>query len=219
MLETKIKELEQKIKICESEYDNFIKIAQPIKEECTNSIIDEMKNFCKKTIENKVKSEVKITNKLGIDNLRKLKNSMNKILKQMDSEKENLINNKEIWLINKNWFGNLDFTKGDRFGMKYNNQKNISHNISETMRKLTGDIGNLLNEYNYINVGKGNWKLENGNIVYGFSWVDEKPNIKLKEKQKEYENLFEKTFKKYEEIYELKKELEETKAFYLWEQA
>ncbi|NFF75889.1 hypothetical protein [Clostridium sporogenes] len=219
MLETKIKELEQKIKTCENEYDNFIKIAQPIKEECINAIIDEMKNFCKKTIENKVKSEVKITNELGIENLRKLKNSMNEILKQMDSEKEDLINNKEIWLINENWFSNLDLTKGDRFGMKYNNQRNISYNISKTMRKLTGNIGNLLNKYNYISVGKGNWKLENENIVYGFSWVDEKPNIKLKEKQKEYENLFEKTFKKYEEIYELKKELEETKALFLWEQA
>ncbi|EKS4345143.1 hypothetical protein QB607_003147 [Clostridium botulinum] len=219
MLETKIKELEQKIRICESEYDNFIKIAQPIKEEYINAIIDEMKNFCKKTIENKVKSEVKITNELGIENLRKLKNSMNEILKQMDSEKENLINNKEIWLINKDWFGNLDFTKGDRFGMKYNNQRKISNNISKTMKKLTGNIGNLLNKYNYISIEKGNWKLENENIVYGFSWVDEKPNIKLKEKQKEYENLFEKTFKKYEQIYELKKELEETKALYLWEQA
>ncbi|HID0768105.1 TPA: hypothetical protein ACXDAZ_002635 [Clostridium botulinum] len=219
MLETKIKELEQKIKTCESEYDNFIEIAQPVKEECVNAIIDEMKSFCKKTIENKVKSEVKITNELGIENLRKLKNSMNKILKQMESEKENLINNKEIWLINENWFSNLDFTKGDRFGMKYNNQRNISNNISKTMRKLTGHIGNLLNEYNYISVEKGNWKLENENIVYEFSWIDEKSNIKLKEKQKEYEDLFEKTFKKYEQIYELKKELEETKALYLWEQA
>lgn len=219
MLENKINELTQKIESCENEYDNFLKNAKVLKEQIIEAIINELKIFCKMQIGNKVKTEVEVTNSLGIENLKKLKKSMNEIIENMDSKKTELSNNNKIWIINTEDLSNLINNKDRGYRIKPDGKQSIRDNISESMVRLTADIGSLLYEYKYIDFNNNKqWVRVNGKIVYSYYMGGNYEPI-LDEKKREYQDLFEKSYDKFKEIYDLKRKLEETKALYLWEQA
>lgn len=219
-MENKIKELENKIAIEKEKCEGYIEKGEEIKVKCVNLIVNCIKYKIRDGIETFVKKEVDNTNNLGLEKLSELKKEMNILIENTNNLRESISKeNINIWKVSKDFISTIDFGIGDNFGKQYNNKKEISSNTTNLVKKEFSKIGKLLYEFNYLNSenkSKHGWEL-NGSTPkysYGISLYNE-----LDDTLKLYGEIFDDYFDSNERLIKYEKELKETKALLLWEQA
>lgn len=217
-MENKIKELENKIVIEKGKCEEYISKSEPIKNKCIDLIIYFIKHKIKDEVEHFVKTDVDNTNTLGLSKLSELKKEMNLLIKNANDLKDSIYSNYSMWKISEEFMNTIDFETGDIFGKRFNNEKDISNNTEEFIKGEFSKVGELLYDFNYISDDnfKGGWKKNRNSIAYeyGISLSNE-----LHENVKLYTEMFGEYFKTNENVFKLEKELKETKAMFLWEQA
>lgn len=218
IMENKIKELENKIVIEKGKYEEYISKSEPVKNKCIELIINYIQREIKKETEYLVKKDVDNTNNLGLSKLSELKKEMNSLIYNVNKLKDLIYNDYNIWKISEEFMNTIDFTTGDNFGKRYNNEKDINSRIVEIVRKEFSKIGEVLYKFNYIKEDnfKHGWKkiMETIEYEYAISLDGE-----LNDVVKLYTEMFSDYFKANESIFKLEKELKETRAMFLWEQA
>lgn len=212
----KINELEIIIKEKETEYETLLEQVLPIKRKIVDEIVTYLQAKIKSTLEYEIKTKTSITNSLGLEKLKPLKIEMAEIIGSISNHKEDMLND-STWSISDDYITSLFSRKGDNFGIKYNESKSIADNIYKTLKVRYSVLGELLYKYGYIKLeNEGSWNKVDGKISYRYGFSDTQ---KINSLIREYQEIFNSAFELKEKNFNLKKELEQTKALYLWEQA
>jgi len=211
-MEEKIKELELKIAKEIENCDRNLKEGEELKKECVSLIIEEIKDKTVKEIESFVKTDIENTNNLGVPKLSEMKKEMNDLINSIDNSTDVINSNNDIWILSIEFIKDIDFSK-DTFNIRYNSKNNIIQNTKKFIKTELMKIGDILIKYNYLD----NEKKKHSNIFnssYGTSLSDN-----LNDTIKKYSDVFEGYVKSNEFLYRYQRDLEQTKALYLWEQA
>lgn len=216
-MKEKIYQITNQIKECENQYSDLLIKSETIKANCIKEMNSFLKTKYKEQIEYSVKTKTEITNNLGLEKLKELKIKMNKLIENVDIQKSIIEDNDEIWKVSNSYLNSINFA-GDIFGIQYNAKQSIENDIKNLIRHEYSNIGKLLLEYGYVEIKNqsGMWEKKNNEIVYKYGIVLSETLMQI---IKEYQENFEKAFDIKQNIYKLNKELEETKALDLWEQA
>jgi len=185
-------------------------------EELNNIIVNEMRNYieCKyqKDIESNVRENTKNTKRLGIENLRLLKQDVNELIETIP-----LLIQKYIDSSTNFWEYNNYIISDNEFNQKYNLKYQIKGNIRKVTDNLYAHLGFILIKYGYSEYGRY-WvkqydsdipKCNYGHVVSG----------QLDKISDEYIVIFEKFHDSLVELNKLKKDKEEYEAIDLWERA
>ncbi|WP_238918029.1 hypothetical protein [Clostridium sp. YIM B02555] len=210
-MEEKIKKLEQDIITENEKCQEYLNQGNDLKVKCIPMIIDYCKTKIVKEIENFVKNDIINTNNLGLEKLSEMKKEMNELIKNVENT-EDINNSKGTWLISIDFIKNIDFSR-DTFDIRFNKSKEIQQNVSKYVKKQLLRIGDLLIKYGYIDENKkSEYSIFHSN--FGVSLNDDLYNDMGK-----YSKIFEEYIKSNEKLFKLEKELGQTKALSLWEQA
>lgn len=215
-MQEKINRLEKEINENEEKYQEILNKAIPVKQKIAEEIILLLQSKYKTDTEYMVKTKTSITNSLGLEKLKLLKFEMNLLIDGVVNEKEKILVS-PLWSVNTTFIDSLFSRNGNNYGIKNNEERNISSNISEVIRNQYSKLGKILLKYGYIKLENDtSWSKVGNEIQCNYS-ISGTSN--LNDPIKEYQQIFDEAFDLKEKILRLEKELEETKALYLWEQA
>lgn len=213
-MEEKIKRLELEIEQEAKKCEEYFKEEQELKSDCTLFIINDIKNRMIKEIESFVKTNVDNTNELGLSILSEMKKDMNSLIESIDLLKEDLLNNKSIWILTDDFINNIDFIKDNTLNMIYMKKSEFFGAIIGYIKVQLMKIGDILVKYKYIDS-----KRKEDTRIYSYNYLTIPENSDLKNKIEQYNNIFSKCLSSKEKLAKLEKELKQTRALFLWEQA
>ncbi|MBY6838725.1 hypothetical protein [Clostridium botulinum] len=206
-MKEKIEELELKISQETEKCKEILIKGESFKSECIPLILQEIKEQILKEIERFVETDVKNTNKLGLKNLSGMKKEMNELIKDVDNLEVN-----GMWLISLDFIKGVDFNK-DTFNITYDKSNEIQQNVRNFVKNQLLRIADILIKYGYVDENNKN-EHHIFNSHFGISLSDN-----LYNKIKVYSESFKEYVRSNERLFKLQKELEQTNALYLWEQA
>jgi hypothetical protein len=216
-MKEKIQNLEKQIEREITQCEKYLEKGKELQNEYTPLIIQEIKNDIKKEIENFVKTDIDNTNNLGLEELSKIKKEMNILIDSIDNLLSSLLENKDIWKVSKEFIDNIDSEKGNIYNIKSDSIRTILSSVENVIKNEFIKVGDILIKYKYLKDKTVRpWEKRGNTFIYDSIVC---MNDDLRNKMKEYTNLFTVFLASKENIVKLEKELKQTKALYLWEQA